>query len=456
MTNRDQAVSIGPELPTRTGPAQEPALASVADTLRVLGTVLAPTASVGLIKRRPSMMRLADRLRFDRLAIATLRSLRARYGHRTLLLRLPGRSVELPLCAEDVGRVLVATPDPFSPSTTEKRAALAHFQPHGVLISRGELRDQRRAFNEQVLRPDLPLHRLAPAVVASVREAAATLLGTAGDGVFGWDEFTACWWTAVRRITLGESARDDHELTDLLGTLRDAGNWAYLRPKNQSVRERFGRGVAAYVDRAEPGSLAAEVAGTPAEPGVDPAGQIPHWLFAFDATGIVTLRALALIASHPEHAEAIRAELRATDLTQPAPLPYLRACVLESVRLWPTTPALLRQTTRATAWGPDGTTSIIYTPFFHRDADTLPYADAFSPHIWLDGTAKHNPALVPFSAGRGECPGRNIVLHSTATMLAALLERHEFALLDNRALAARRRLPATLDHTGLRFAPQRL
>lgn len=437
-----------------TEPTQAPAVASVADTLRVLGTVLVPTMSVGLIRRRPAVMRLADRLRLDRAAIATMRALRARYGHRALLLRIPGRSVELPLSAEDVGRVLAATPDPFSTSTTEKRAALAHFQPHGVLISRGGERAARRAFNERVLRPDLALHHLAPGIVATVRSAADTLLAAVGDGELGWEAFTECWWSAVRQLTLGRHARDDRGLTDLLGTLRAAGNWAYLAPRNRAARERFQQGVAEYVQRAEPGSLAAEVAATPADRDVDPAGQVPHWLFAFDAAGIVTFRALALIATHPEQAEAVRAELRGTDLSQPARLPYLRACVLESIRLWPTTPALLRESTRTTAWGPTGTTSVIYTPFFHRDADTLPFANDFAPRIWLDGTAERQPALVPFSAGQGECPGRNIVLLTASTMLAALLERHEFGVSGASGLVGGRGLPATLDHAGLRLLPR--
>ncbi len=440
-----------------TEPLREPAVASVADTLRVVGTVLVPIMSVGLIKRRPGVLRMADRLRLDRAAIATMRALRVRYGHRTLLLRIPGRSVELPLSADDVGRVLAATPDPFSPSTTEKRAALAHFQPHGVLISRGAERAERRAFNERVLRPDLPLHHLAPSIGTTVRSAARTLLATIGDGELGWEAFTECWWSAVREVVLGRAARDDRDLTDLLGTLREAGNWAYLSPTNRAARERFQQAVAEYVHRAEPRSLAAEVAevaATHAEQGVDPAGQVPHWLFAFDAAGIVTFRTLALIASHAEQAEAVRAELSTTDLTQPAQLPYLRACVLESVRLWPTTPMVLRESTRPTGWGPTGTTSVIYAPFFHRDADTLPFANDFAPRIWLDGTAERHPALVPFSAGQGECPGRHIVLLTASTMLAALLERHEFTVTGKPGIADGRRLPATLDHTGLRFVPR--
>jgi hypothetical protein len=44
------------------------------------------------------------------------------------------------------------------------------------------------------------------------------------------------------------------------------------------------------------------------------------------------------------------------------------------------------------------------------------------------------------------------VLLTASTMLAALLARHEFTLLGKPAITARRRLPAALDHTALRFA----
>lgn len=72
----------------------------MADTLRVLGTVLAPTMSIGVIKPRPAAtMRVAERLRFDRVAIATMRALRARHGHRPLLLRLDGNAESTAGCS---------------------------------------------------------------------------------------------------------------------------------------------------------------------------------------------------------------------------------------------------------------------------------------------------------------------------------------------------------------------
>jgi cytochrome P450 len=47
--------------------------------------------------------------------------------------------------------------------------------------------------------------------------------------------------------------------------------------------------------------------------------------------------------------------------------------VLESLRLWPTTPTILRQTTAETRWNrdstPAGTVVLIFAPFFHRSPE---------------------------------------------------------------------------------------
>ena len=156
--------------PTRTLDRTEerPARAGVLDTLRTVGTVVGPALLTGVIKRRPRMMRLAEKLRLDRAALATMRHLRRRYGGRPVLLRTPIRHVELPTAGADVGRVLAGTPDPFTAATLEKTAALRHFQPHGVLISKGAERRKRRAFTEAVLEPARPMHDLAPGFVTVV------------------------------------------------------------------------------------------------------------------------------------------------------------------------------------------------------------------------------------------------------------------------------------------------
>ncbi|PRX45469.1 cytochrome P450 [Prauserella shujinwangii] len=434
-----------------------PRPATRTDTARVLGQVVLPTLAGGVLKRRPKVMALAGRLRLDRPAVRLLRRLRSRYGPDPVPLRIPRRSFALVLDAGDVERVLDRTPAPFAPATREKSAALSHFQPHAVLTTRGSERRPRRRFNEDALEWNHPLHAVAGAADTAVREETARLLAETGDRL-DWPAFNRAWWRIVRRIVLGDGARDDDEVTDALATLRYHGNWAYLRPKDRGLRERFRRTLARHLDRAERGSLAGAVADTPAEPGVDPYGQVPHWLFAFDAVGMVTLRTLALLATHPVQAASARAE--AGDAMGPSQLPYLRACVLESVRLWPTTPIVLRESTETTEWRtgnlPPETTFVVFSPFFHRDRERLPFADRFDPDVWLDGRAQQDPALVPFSEGPGECPGQNLALFTASTMLAALLADRDYRLLAPRTTARRlgsgRRLPATLDNFGLRFA----
>ncbi|WP_051580550.1 cytochrome P450 [Pseudonocardia acaciae] len=409
--------------------------ASLLDTALVLGGVLLPSVVIGVIKRRPRLLRLARRARLDRMSIALMRRLRDRYGPGPLVLPLPIRPMALPLNAGHVERIL-ADADTFHPGGHYKRLSLRHFQPHGVLISDEPERSDRRELNEDVLETDRPEHSLTAPMTAVIRDEVSALL--AARDRLGWDEFNAAWWWIVRRIVLGDAARDDREPTDLLDRLRRDANWAGFHPRREGVRRRFDAALRRHLDRAEPGSLAGQV-------GARAADQVPHWLFAFDAAGMVTFRALALLATHPEQAAQAR-----------TPGPYAGACVLDTVRLWPTTPLLLREATRDTDWGrvriPRGTQFVIFTPFFHRDAETLPYADRFAPRAWLDGTASAEAGLVPFSAGPARCPGRDLVLQVTGTVLAELTAGHEYRLLAPPRLDPDRPLPATLDNFGLTFA----
>ncbi|MGA6166433.1 cytochrome P450 [Amycolatopsis magusensis] len=422
---------------------------STAEALRVLGGVALPTIAGGVIKRLPPMMAAAEKLRVDESADRVLRRLRDRHGDGPLLIKAPGRTFVLPLSSIDAGRVLDESPSPFTPANLEKNAALSHFQPHGVLISRGAERDVRRQFNENVLETGEPLHHIAPAVAEKVHEEAGRMLELAEvGGRLDWDAFNLAWWRIVRRVTLGDAARDDHRTTDLLARLRLRANLAYGLKKNKAVREELNQRLRAHLARAEKDSLAGVVAQAPAQPETDPAGQIPHWLFAFDAAGITSYRALALLATHAAEREKARQD-------QGPLLPYLRGCQLESVRLWPTTPMILRDSTKDTEWDggtlPAGSTVLIYAPFFHRDEEELPFANQFAPEIWLDGRAKQHPALVPFSAGPAECPGRNLVLLVTSTLLSALLRRAEFTMVSRPRLDPGQQLPSTFDNFSLEF-----
>jgi hypothetical protein len=109
-----------------------------------------------------------------------------------------------------------------------------------------------------------PLHELGGSFVTEWREEAAALLGdVSSDGALDRGTFVVGWYRAVRRIALGDAARDDRELTDLLGERRAKANWSFLRPSDRRARERFLRHLAAHVERAEPVRRAAAQAPRP-------------------------------------------------------------------------------------------------------------------------------------------------------------------------------------------------
>jgi cytochrome P450 len=444
-------------------PTEHPTL-SGARALAVLADLALPSVAAGAILRRKPVVKILERTQADRRAIQRLRRLRHEFGGAPVLLDLKLRKMLVVTDPEDVGFVLNQSPSPFHPANFEKRKALSQFQPHGVLISPREKRTERRAVNEAALDTAAPLHRLAPEFARVIDEEARHLTERAqASGTLSAADFETGWWRLVRRLTLGDRARDDEAITDDLRRLRSAANWSFAALPHRRVRERFLAGLRHYAVQPDPRSLLGALLEIPADPGIDALGQVPQWLFAFDAANMATIRALAALVTHPRQLEHAMADAAEPQLAKVRP--YLQGCVLESVRLWPTTPVLLRDVAGDNQsghleWGAAagmirvsrGTGVLITVPAFHRDRELLAFADDFEPTLWVDGRAQQYPQLVPFSAGPVECPGRNLVLFSTSTMLAQLLSRLEFRLPDRHGLSPETALPATLDQYGLRFA----
>ncbi|PEG34193.1 cytochrome P450 [Mycolicibacterium agri] len=427
-----------------------------AATLADLGSA---SIAAGVIARRPPVVRVLEKLQADTRALARMKKLRDQFGRGPVELVLPGRRMLVITDPEDVGRVLDGAPDPFHPANAEKRKALQWFQPHGVLISQGPIRQERRRFNEAVLDFGSDLHRLAGAFSDVIAAETAEIIDHATrGGHLDSTLFMRGWWRMVRRLTLGPSARDDEDITGSLSRLRSAGNWSFLSLPHYRARARFFQRLYGYAENPQPDTLMAAVASTPTSGAVDAVGQVPQWLFAFDAAGMASLRALALLASHPE--KLTRAVEDAATPNAPLSRQFLRASVLESVRLWPTTPTILRDITEDTEWrsGSErftvaaGAGLMIVAPAFHRDDELLPFAHHFSPDIWLDGRAQRYPQLVPFSAGPAECPGRDLVLFTTSSVLAHLLSALDFRLTSQPRLSPQQPLPMTVNQFALDFA----
>ena len=137
-----------------------------------------------------------------------------------------------------------------------------------------------------------------------------------------------------------------------------------------------------------------------------------------------------------------------------ASLTYLRACLNEAMRLWPTTPLLSRETLVELSWRgarvPAGTQILIFNTFHHRDRERLEYADRFAPEEWIDGEAGEDWGLNHFSHGPQGCPGTDLALLVGCAVIAELPSAGTLTA-EGGGLDPLRPLPHMLDAFGLRF-----
>lgn len=439
----------------RSVPTAHVARAGLLDSLAMLAEVAVPTLAKGVIVRHPSVVGLAERLGTDARAVARLQRLRARYGPGPLIFPVPLRPQAVILDPDQVRPVLAAAPDPFSPATMEKSSVLGHFEKQVSLVSYPPERAARRRFNAIVLEEGCPVHSTAARLARIVEEEVDALLAQTGDRLT-WDAFFVAWYAIVRRLVLGDRARDDHALTDMLAELRYASNWGFAHPGHPRLERRFHERLGAHIDRAEPGSLAerAKICGRELE--VPATDHLAHYLFAFDPGGMTAFRLLAILATHPDAMARVRREMREAGPQGRTRLAYLRACVVDTLRLWPTTPAIFRETLADVHFDggmlPRGTHVLIFAPFFHRDEETLSFAHRFAPEIWLDGAEIPDLPLVPFSDGPGICPARDLVPLSVSMAVAEILARRDVCLEQTGRISHRRPIPPILDNYTLSFA----
>lgn len=420
----------------------EPVTASVFDTLRVVRSVLAPTIAKGVIKRRPKMEATAEHRHLDAKAVQLMQRLRIKYGDGPLQLRIPFRPQVLLFNAAHVAQVLDGAPTPFNPASKEKRSALAHFEPGNVLISVPERREELRPVHEEALATNARLHPLFDRFQTIIGEEFQDLLSlSAADARVVWKDFSQPWSRIVRRVVLGNRARYDTDLNEILDDLRRRANWAFAVPANRKKLKDFQMRLATYLQDPEPGSLISRL---PRDRGLQLESQIAQWLFAFDAAGIASFRDLALVGCHPETQEALREESQIVA----ADRRFARAIFLDTIRLWPTTPAILRELTEHAPIGDatiaKGTSVIIFTPFFHRDDERLAFAHRLNPAPWVDQEAVAPKGLVPFSAGPAMCPAHNLVPMLGSLTIGTFLQQAELSLLQ--PMLKPDHLPASFNH----------
>ncbi|KAL2217408.1 putative cytochrome P450 monooxygenase [Thermoascus aurantiacus ATCC 26904] len=162
-------------------------------------------------------------------------------------------------------------------------------------------------------------------------------------------------------------------------------------------------------------------------------------------TSIAMTNVLYQLLKNPESLRKLREEVDAVldpdEVVAPYDkvkhLPYLRACLDESLRLFPpTSHGLPREVPPEGMYImeefiPGGTSVSISALVAHRDEKVFPQADKFIPERWLGEEGKAlQPYFIAFSAGARGCIGRNISYLEQTVVLASIVHRYEFALPD--------------------------
>lgn len=436
--------------------------ASILESARFTLTYQLPTVLRGLLIPLPFWAGVATRLDTGR-GVATVELLTERYAGRPVMLRSIGGQTLLVLAAGDVRQVLESPVSVYAMNANEKRRLFSPFAPDVLNGSPPDLHAQRRPFNEAVLDYGHEPHRLAERFLRVVHEEVAAMLADAD--VLDYERSLAAFRRIARRCAFGDAAADDTELSEEHSRLRMDADWLGLkvwnRRRNARLRASMDARIERYVAAAEPGTLVSLFASAPKEADTRPNGQVPFWLMALDAVRTAVFNALALLSTDPAAHERALAEVHMADTTDGpgtvaglADLAFVRACLLDSVRLWPAAAMLVRVTAAETEWYgetlPIGAKVLIPVAAHHR-ARRLPHANRFAPGLWLDGSADADWQMNVFSRGGAQCAGRNLALVLGTASLAELLRQREFELLRPK-LAPDRPLPYGINPLKVRFA----
>ena len=411
--------------------------ASLPESVRVLVVGVIPSVVRGLFSPRRRAMKWLTALNTDRRAVDALSAIREKHPGQGV--RLLGGRIAVIWGEDALREVLDRSADLYASDAGAKAKGMSHFQPDALTLSRGEEWRDRRAFNEHVLATSERVHPSGERFLEVVRDEVARLHL---DGQLEWDDFERLFDHITLRVIFGDGARDDQELTGLLEKLMGEANRLVGLKRRDDYYELYGR-LERRVASPEPDSLLARFADAPQTDRTRVVHQIPHWMFAMrDTLGANAYRALAAIVADPE------VERRAREDAQ-----YLEGVLEETMRLWPTTPLLARETMSDTTLAgepvPEGTQVMILNVFNHRDPERVEDADRLKPERWANGQRDYR--FNHLSNGTQDCPGGPLVLLLGKAVLTRMLERFDLKL-EQPALERGEPLPHMLDFFSVRFA----
>jgi cytochrome P450 len=427
---------------------------SVADSLAFNLCHIVPYYLRGIFTKNKFWISFWNKVHRDPLAVNFIRRLRQKYNSDYFYIYLLRNKSLVVLDLDGIERVLDNSPAPYAADPDLKRRGMSHFQPNALTISRGAEWRERRQFNETVLASSQRVHPQADQFLRAIDQATELLTANAGQYLV-WDHFDHLFKRITLEIIFGHEARDDTALANRLTTMMRESNRVFLLGKSKEF-DLFYERIRHYLECSETGSLASMCKHAPSTVQTKVENQIPHWMFAMMETlATNTMRALALIVSHPNVEDGVRQEIQEHGAQTPKgvdSLTYLEGCIQEAMRLSPTTPMLTRQTVQDDVLGgntiPSGTQIVILNGFNHRDWETDPDIGNFRPEFWLDKPVDYQ--FNHLSNGTQVCAGKNLALFIAKAVIASLLVRGRYRL-HKPKLNSGKPLPFQYDDFATRF-----
>jgi cytochrome P450 len=201
----------------------------------------------------------------------------------------------------------------------------------------------------------------------------------------------------------------------------------------------------------------------------DVAGNVLTMLLAGEDTTANSLAwMIYLLSRHPEALARARDEVRAVLGSAPLPtreqldaLPYVEACMNETMRVKPVAPLIVLQAVRDSVLSgirvPKGYLLILLMRGPTSSEKHFKNPAAFDPSRWLDASASSAPSsakrvAMPFGAGPRLCPGRYLAMQEMKMVMAMLLRNFDIqSVTTPDGGEAKEQLNLTMAPVGLRL-----
>lgn len=379
-----------------------------------------------------------------------------------------------------VRQVFLEKHDNYDPKSPQMREALRPLLGDGLFVSDGELWRQRRDACAPSLRSEY-LPDYIPQMVDTSLEMAQSWSGRPGETIDVLEEMAHLTARIIGRTIFGDDTPEDEarqvvsgfseyiraiEQMDLGSTLGMPALKYLTNPFGanksakaaQPIHEIIDRIIARHHKSAADGTQRTNMLAHFLAPRLDPETGVEGCPFSdlaarneaivmfmagHETTANTLTWAWYILSQCPEHRATLHAELdqvlgrRAPTADDVPNLPFTRAIIEETLRLYPPVPVLSRQ-----ARGPDkignanvkaGDIILVVPWLLHRHDKHWEAPNAFRPERFMPGEKRPDRFVyVPFSVGHRVCLGQRFGLTEAILCLAILAQRFDLELQEGR------------------------